>query len=382
MKKTLIILLIISSFILNAQHSDLQQNNWYVQSVTINSVTTIIPNDPIDFPYAYLNFFNSTSGLIGSENAVSFNLTNCNIGFGGHVNYNGFDIFIFSDFTPFQIITDCSIPIIDFMNLYISFYNNEITEQFTYSITTETDNSKTLLITNNNGDTIVYTNTFFNLPPQELTDNNWYLQELIIEDNSIIPPNNEELSLIPLNFTYSENGLSTSACSNLIGFYFFDYSLSTFHLYEIGTNFGLTLCNPSIPENNTFTDLYIRNFYLDSLPGPFSYEHTINGNNKTLTITNALGNQAVYSNFTLSTQEFTNSLFSIYPNPVKEFLNITVSNNERILQVSIYNLLSKKILTTKENSINLSKYENGIYFVKILTENGNRITKKIIKIGA
>jgi len=370
-----------SSFKLFAQHTDLQQR-WYVQSVTINSVTTEIPHDPIELPYVYLQFFNSTSGLLGSGNTQSFYPTNCNIGFVGHANYIGTDIFEFIDFTISQNITNCSTGFINFMNLYVNFYNDTITEQFTYNISTEIDNSKTLLVTNNNNDTVVYTNTFYNSAPQELTGNVWYLHNLIIDGNDNIPPNNAELSEITLNFTDGEYTFSTYACSFLISPHFFDYTLSQFYLYEIGTNYGLTLCSPTYPENNTFTDLYINDFYLNNLPGSFSYEHIINGSNETLIITNAIGNQAVYGNFTLSTEEFTNSLFSIYPNPVKEFINIELPNNDKILQVYVYNLLGKKILTTTENRINLSKYENGIYFVQILTENGSRITKRIIKIGA
>lgn len=379
MRKIFILILIVSSFKVFAQHPDLQQR-WYVQNVTINGTTTEIPNDPIELPYVYLQFFNGTSGLLGSGNTRSYYPTYCNIEFVGHANYIGTDIFEFIDFTISQDFTNCSTEIIDFMNLYIDFYNETITEQFSYGITTGTDGSKTLVITNNNSDIIVYTNTFFNTAPQELTNNNWYLHNLIIDSNDNTPPHNTELTEISLNF-YVEV-FSSEACSYVTGGNYFDYNLSQFYLYSIGSNYGLTLCNPAYPENNTFTDLYIYDFYLDNLPGPFSYEHIINGSNETLTITNALGNHAVYGNFTLSTEEFTNSLFSIYPNPVNEFLNIEVPNNETILQVCVYNLLGEKILTTIENNIDLSKYENSIYFVKILTKNGRSTTKKIIKIGA
>jgi hypothetical protein len=381
MKKTLILILLVSAFKVFAQHPDLRQV-WYAQSVTINSVTTEIPNDPIELPYVYLHFFNSTSGLLGSGNTKSYYATNCDIGFVGHANYMGTDIFEFIDFTISQDITNCSTEFINFMNIYVNFFSDTITEQFTYNITTEADNSKTMLVTNNNGDNVIYTNTFFNSAPQDMTNNNWYLHNLIIEgvDNNI-PSNNTELSEITLNFNDSGNSLSTNSCSFLIAPHFFDFTLSQFYLYEPGAS--LSACG--IPSNNVFDNLYTNEFYLGNLPGPFSYEHIINGSTETLTVTNAVGNQAVYRNFSLllvlSTQEFTNSIFSIYPNPVSEFLNIEVPNNEKILQVSVYNLLGKKILTTTENSINLSKYENGIYLVKVLTKNGGSTTKKIIKIG-
>jgi len=379
MKKTLILILLVSTFKLFAQHPDLEQR-WYVQSITINSITAETPTDLINFPFAYLNFLGGTTNLTISENLTVNG--NCQIGFTSHVNYISTNIFEFIDFTPFYTDTECSTSLIDFMNLYVGFYEDYVTEQFIYSITTEVDNSKTLLIVNNNGDEVIFTNTFLNPPPQSIVSNNWSLHNLIINNIDNIPPNNSEIINIRLSINEGNGGFFTSVCSFFESTPFFDLINSTFYMYESATDYGMTTCSPTYPENNTFTDLYISDFYLDNLPGPFSYEHIINGSNETLTITNAIGNQAVYGNFTQSTQEFTNSLFSIYPNPVKEFINIELPNNEKILQVSVYNFLEKKILTTTENSINLSKYENGIYFVKILTENGSSSTKKIIKIGA
>ena len=376
MKKILILILLVSSFKLMAQHPDLQQR-WYVQSITINSVTTVIPNDPIELPYVYIQFFNTTSGLLGSGNALSFFPTNCNAGFNGHANYIDINTFEFIDFTISQDFTDCSTEFIDFMNLYINFYNDEITEQFTYTITTETDNSKTLLVTNNNGDTVVYTNTFFNSASQELSNNTWYLHNLIIDGNDNIPPNNTELHEIPLNFYVDV--FSSEACSYLTGGNYFDYNLSQFYLYSIGTNYGLTLCNPTYPENNIFTDLYIRDFYLTNMPGPFHYQLTTNNSIKTLTITSENGDQAIYKNTVLSTQEYTNSLVSIYPNPVKDILNIDISNNKIVRNATIYNILGKELLHSTKKEIDVSKLTNGVYVVKIITNNNQVIVKNIIK---
>lgn len=376
MKKILILTLIISSSKLFSQHPDLQQR-WYVQSVTINSITNTIPSDPIELPYVYIQFFNTTSGLLGSGNTQSFYPTNCNIGFVGHANYIETNVIEFIDFTISQEITNCSTEFINFMSSYVDFYNDTITEQFTYNITTETDNSKTMMVTNNNGDTISYIDNYFNSAPQELTNNTWYLHNLIIDGVDNIPPNSTELPEIPLNF--NPEVFSSEACSYLTGGNYFDYNLSQFYLYSIGTNYGLTQCNPTYPENNTFTDLYIRDFYLNNLPGSFSYEYTVNGNEKTLTITNTLGDQAVYSNFTLSTQEFTNSLFTIYPNPTTDNIIIEEKSYIKIENINIYNTLGKLIINTENKMIDVSNFEKGLYLINIKFKNGKQITKKIIK---
>jgi len=372
MKKTLILLLIVSSFKLVAQHADLQQR-WYVQSLTINNVATVIPNDPIDFPYAYLNFLGFTTNLTISENETVNG--NCQIGFTSHVSYISTNAFGFVDFTPFYTDTECSTSLIDFMNLYVGFYEDYVTEQFIYSITTETDNGKTLSVTNNNGDIIIYTNSFFNSAPQEFIGNVWYLHNLVIDGVDNIPPNNTELSEIILNFNIEI--FSTSACYYVDGGNYFDYTLSQFYLYETGVT--LSTCGSAYPENNTFSDLYIIGFYLNSL-GPFNYEYTINGSVETLTITNSLGNQAIYGNYTLSIQDYLNSVFSIYPNPVNDVLNIKNNEATVINNIKIYNLLGKLVLIRKisNGKIDLSILERGIYILKIETEKGN-LTSKIVK---
>lgn len=70
----------------------------------------------------------------------------------------------------------------------------------------------------------------------------------------------------------------------------------------------------------------------------------------------------------------------VYPNPAKNRINIKIPN-ERLFQVNIYNLLGKKILSTKKKNVDISYFKNGIYIIKITTQKNELITKKIIKIG-
>ncbi|MCF6349574.1 MAG: T9SS type A sorting domain-containing protein [Flavobacteriaceae bacterium] len=70
--------------------------------------------------------------------------------------------------------------------------------------------------------------------------------------------------------------------------------------------------------------------------------------------------------------------FSVYPNPSKDFVNITsqISGNKNI---EIYNLLGKRIINTTISSdrLNVSELISGIYMMKI-TQNGSSSTKKLI----
>ena len=86
-------------------------------------------------------------------------------------------------------------------------------------------------------------------------------------------------------------------------------------------------------------------------------------------------------NFTNSTNiENTDNNISIYPNPTSNFIEITAEN---ICSIKIIDISGKIIYSfeTTDNSttIDLSKFEKGIYFVKISTDNST-YSKKIIKL--
>jgi hypothetical protein len=69
----------------------------------------------------------------------------------------------------------------------------------------------------------------------------------------------------------------------------------------------------------------------------------------------------------------------IYPNPTKNFINITTELN--IQSISISELTGKQIYNTNTDTknIDISTLQNGIYLLKILTQNGTTKTEKIIK---
>lgn len=72
---------------------------------------------------------------------------------------------------------------------------------------------------------------------------------------------------------------------------------------------------------------------------------------------------------------------SIYPNPTSEKLNLNLGDN-KVKQITISTITGKQILVitnlTKNETIDLSKLESGIYLINIQT-NTKTITKKIIK---
>lgn len=73
---------------------------------------------------------------------------------------------------------------------------------------------------------------------------------------------------------------------------------------------------------------------------------------------------------------------SVYPNPVRESLNVT-SDNE-ISSVSIVNIVGQEVLKVNNidhhrADINTSGLDTGIYFIKVTDANGANSSRKIIK---
>lgn len=83
------------------------------------------------------------------------------------------------------------------------------------------------------------------------------------------------------------------------------------------------------------------------------------------------------STITLSTDELPlNEQIAVYPNPIRTELTINYSGN--IEQIEIYNNLGQLILETNETTIDLNELSNGIYTLRMLTDEG-LVIEKIVK---
>jgi hypothetical protein len=80
--------------------------------------------------------------------------------------------------------------------------------------------------------------------------------------------------------------------------------------------------------------------------------------------------------------KFRVSDYNIYPNPANTKLNITKGEQIKYATLKIFDINGKNILTQKlsdkNTMINVSALPNGIYFYKILDNNNNLETGKII----
>lgn len=115
-------------------------------------------------------------------------------------------------------------------------------------------------------------------------------------------------------------------------------------------------------ENFSKTNLEGLNFVHDNFAGS-AYIDNIKINNENLSV-NAVKSQKL----------------TIYPNPVKEVLNVKIPEGEKIRSLEIYNVLGQKVAQfTDQREISLHTLKSGIYVLKVLTDKGSLYNTKIIK---
>jgi hypothetical protein len=107
---------------------------------------------------------------------------------------------------------------------------------------------------------------------------------------------------------------------------------------------------------------------------------SINADIDHISIYNTALTQAQVSTLgTLSTTDLRskNLEVSIYPNPVKDVLNI--ESNKDVQSVEIFNSLGQKVLQSKQKQINTSKLGAGVYMIHIKDSKNQMTSKKFIK---
>ncbi|MDT0558017.1 T9SS type A sorting domain-containing protein [Ichthyenterobacterium sp. W332] len=79
----------------------------------------------------------------------------------------------------------------------------------------------------------------------------------------------------------------------------------------------------------------------------------------------------------LSTDDYQNSEFKLYPNPAKNQFTIQLNDASILESITVYNALGQAVLTSTKSVINTSKLASGSYIVEVLTSKG-KDTKKLI----
>jgi len=212
----------------------------------------------------------------------------------------------------------------------------------------------------------------------QLFENTWYLQKVVIDDVDYFPPSNNEVNNVPLNI--SMTFMETTMCGSLVG----DFDTIDNTSFSI-INFVNLIDNCVLQENIDFKAIYFNGFYNWQLPNRlFDYNIVMGTNNsKILTLTNDVGDQAIYGDSLLSNNDFDSfTEVLVYPNP--SFGDLFVKSNAIMEGIRLFEIGGKVVLNYHGKNFNnsikldLSSIESGIYFMEIITEQGRAI-RKIIK---
>lgn len=148
-------------------------------------------------------------------------------------------------------------------------------------------------------------------------------------------------------------------------------------IYFVGTARGLYTSND--PENNDW-DLEGEDVLGFALVSGLVYRASDN----TLLIGthgNGMYQATVENTLSINDPDFPVSDISVYPNPTTEILNfkLNVTVNLQDLAYEVFNVSGQKVMdgTMTNNSINVSQLNNGLYFVKLITDNGDKTIKFI-----
>lgn len=213
-----------------------------------------------------------------------------------------------------------------------------------------------------------------------------------LEGNSIAPSNVGDYVHYVIRFensgTYPAHNI---VVKDLIDLSKFDISTliptSSSHSYTTkisdDNRVEFTFENINLPFDDTSNDGYVA-FKIKTLPSLkvgssfsnsasiyFDYNAPIKTNTATTTIRQVLGPQDF---------EFSN-YFTLYPNPVKNLLNIEVKKQIVIASMSIYNSLGQMVLVIpnaqKTTQVDVSGLKTGGYFIKMNSDKGSANSKFI-----
>lgn len=325
-----------------------------------------------------MEFFSLTHFSITAEQGNMMAET-CNLSGGilGSLHWNEEDQEI--SFTSFTMIegTCTETESIAFENALFSFFAPQIDNALSYEIIAESDGSKTLIISDTEGDFVEYTD-HLRLPPQEITENDWFLTDLNLDGLTYEIPSNEEIPFIEIQFENSS--FDSSICENGMNA-FADFNLTDAQLYLFGLGATEIFCTYE-PYNEEFRKKYYQ-FYFSNYPKPFHYEVTTNSDgSKSLQLTGFDGDFAIYNNSLLGINDLNLPQVSLYPNPVKDIL-VVENPDGKINTVRVIGSNGKTVIiqdvSKKIMEIDFNGLPSGIYFL-VFEKNGKPLkTEKVIK---
>ena len=225
---------------------------------------------------------------------------------------------------------------------------------------------------------------------QALIDGEWILDYVVVDNNTYFAPPlfSQTPGCLPLDYF---PGISFSVDS--AGEYQAIAVLTFNNWFHLGGD-------PMIITSNSFTTVGtvtlgncdcicdLEGLFLvtilagDFMSRTFEYEITNTNGTDILTITTPEGDIAVFYDYSLSIEDTDlKPTFTLYPNPSSTELNIAVGKTN-IQTINVFSITGKNVLSysnLSNNSIDISELTNGIYFVEIISDEGNKTVQRFLK---
>jgi endonuclease/exonuclease/phosphatase family metal-dependent hydrolase len=144
------------------------------------------------------------------------------------------------------------------------------------------------------------------------------------------------------------------------------YTGITKDIIDEDTNWGTHPIIENIIISNELTDNYVSASAAQEVELPGTINNYYNSTSDHLPVS------AVFQFSTLSSPEYSENIWTVYPNPVKYELNINGLDLANETDTAIYDITGRQVFSEKvsQNSVNVSSLPSGIYILKIGNKSG------------
>jgi choice-of-anchor B domain-containing protein len=154
--------------------------------------------------------------------------------------------------------------------------------------------------------------------------------------------------------------------------------------YLASYNAGLRVIDISEIANGTLTETGFFDVYpsndASGFNGAWSVYPYFDSGNLVISVRDSAGGLFVVAENTLGVSSFEDSSqFTVTPNPASDAITLTLNDKSTLTAVNIYDSIGRLVLKDSEaTTIDISSLNNGIYIVKVETDQGIQ-TKRLIK---
>lgn len=212
-------------------------------------------------------------------------------------------------------------------------------------------------------------------------DHPWYLSQMQIDGSTNQIPFNTEVTNAILNFyNTTPYTFDLEVCQTLSGE--ITYPNHDSMLFPGVMSLSGDVC--TIGENIDF-ETALFNFFQSHIGEDLIYDYIFvdpDPPNNILTIYSSNGNFVEFTEVPrtiLGIEDHYKKLFSVYPNPVSERINIRNYSSKNLSKLRLLSIQGIVLLETNENHILTQNLSNGMYLLELIAEDGYKQVEKIIK---